>query len=97
MLKKDGQRRQCESSTKQEDDNEFTKDIKIQLSKNGFMCNRECKSQLDTTNFISIIKSKIVPINLISKIRDGCYEGINGSALEILVEQKRASPSKITL
>ena len=41
---------------RQEDDNEFTKDIKIQLSKNGFMCNREFKSQLDTTNFISIIK-----------------------------------------
>ncbi|KYN16345.1 hypothetical protein ALC57_11399 [Trachymyrmex cornetzi] len=32
----------------------------------------------------SIIKSKIVPIKFISKFSDSSYEGINGSALEIL-------------
>lgn len=41
-------------------------------------------SQLDTASPISLIKSRLVPVIFIHGGPDDCYEGINGSRLEIL-------------
>lgn len=63
--------------------NEFLWRIKLQMSSEmSYGC--ELESQLDTASPISLVKSKFIPSNLIVKIRDNRYEGLNGSTLEIL-------------
>lgn len=54
------------------------------MSKDGTVVDRECVTQLDTASPICLVKSNIVPLDLISKSSDDGYEGINGSTLEVL-------------
>ena len=64
--------------------NEFLEIVELQISKNGSKYSRECESQFDTASPISLVKSKFIPLNFVASVPDGHYEGINGSALEIL-------------
>lgn len=67
-----------------QNDNEFLEAVELRLSKNEIVFSQECVSQIDTASPISLIKSKLVPSNFISKISDSDYVGLNGSILEVL-------------
>lgn len=64
--------------------NEFLKPSAIQISGYGLSLDLKVDSQLDTASPISLIKSRLVPVIFIHGGPDDCYEGINGSKLEIL-------------
>lgn len=66
-----------------EHDNEYLKQVEIQINANGLDCKFIVNSQLDTACPISLIKDKFVPPGSISQLESEHYEGLNGSVLKI--------------
>lgn len=75
---------QISNLVEQKQNDEFLEAVELRLSKNEIVFSQECVSQIDTASPISLIKSKLVPSNFISKISDSDYVGLNGSVLEVL-------------
>ena len=71
-------------------ENEYRHQAEVQIRTDIIDCKFFVDSQLDSGCPISLIKERLIPLNLIKQYENECYEGINGSVLEIkgIIEAK---------